>query len=215
MSRLEELYPFLKPLTKAIAAALGSNCEVVLHDFQDLEHSIIAIENGHITGRKVGDSSTNLGLEALKKGDGEIDTLNYMSTTKDGKILRSSSIYFRDEKGAIIGSICINYNIVDFIMARNIIDEFIKTEKKVEEAFSGDINEIIESILESAVQIVGKPVPFMQKEDKLRVLQYLDEKGVFTVKRSMERVAQFLDLSKYTIYNYLEEIRIARENNIV
>lgn len=215
IKNLEEIYDVLKPLIKAIAHALGPNCEVVLHDMSKLEQSIVAIENGHITGRKVGDSSTNLGLEVYRKPPEEGNLLNYMSTTKDGKVLRSSSIYLRDEAGKILGSICINYNITDFMLVSNVINDFIKTDKKVEETFAGDINEVIEKLLEDAVSMAGKPVPFMQKEDKMKVLKFLDEKGVFTVKRSMDRVAMFLDMSKFTIYNYLEEIRLGKENNLL
>lgn len=211
----EQKYKFLYPLIKAIAKALGPNCEVVLHDLYDIEHSIVAIENGHITGRKVGDSSTNLGLEALRKGAEDSDIMNYMSTTKDGKVLRSSSIYIRDDNGLAIGAICINYNLTDFIMVSNVINDFINTDKKVKETFSNDVNEVIENLLEEALNVVGKPVPFMTKEDKLRALDFLDQKGVFLVKRSIERVALFLDVSKYTIYNYLEEVRMKNPKSVL
>lgn len=206
-------YQFLFPLIKGIAKALGPNCEVVLHDLYDVEHSLVAIENNHITGRKIGDPSTNLGLEVLRKGAEEGDIFHYMSKTKDGKILRCSSIYIRDENGKAIGAICINYNITDFMMVSNIINDFINTEEKVKETYSNDINDVIENLLEEATQVVGKPVPFMSKEDKLRVLEFLDQKGVFMVKRSIERVASFLDVSKFTIYNYLEEIRVKNDTN--
>lgn len=211
MNNLDEVFNVLKPLVKAIGFALGPNCEVVLHDMRKLENSIIAIENGHITGRKLGGGSTNLGLEVMRKPPEQGNLFNYMSTTKDGKVLRSSSIYLRDEEGKVMGSICINYNITDFILVSNVINDFIRTEKNIEETFAGDINEVIEKLLEEAVSMAGKPVPFMQKEDKMKVLKFLDEKGVFTVKRSMDRVALFLDMSKYTIYNYLEEIRLLKE----
>ena len=46
---------FLKRLIKGIAEEFGSDCEVAIHDLKaGYEHSIIAIENGHVTGRKVG-----------------------------------------------------------------------------------------------------------------------------------------------------------------
>ena len=211
MKKLEESYPLLKPLIKAIAGALGSNCEVVLHDLYDVEHSIVAIENGHITGRKVGDSSTNLGLEALRKGAEDSDILNYMSRTLDGKILKSSSMYIRDDQGLAIGSICINYNITDFMMAASVLNDFVKTESEVRETFVNDINDLLKHLLDESVQVVGKPVPFMQKEDKMRVLEFLDERGVFNVKRAADRVAAHLDISKYTVYNYLDEIRNSKE----
>lgn len=211
MKNLEEVYGFLKPLVRAIAQAMGSNCEVVLHNLYDLEHSIVAIENGHITGRKVGDSSTNLGLKALREKAEESDIYNYMSYTKDGKSLRSSSIYIRNDDGLAIGSICINYNISDFLMVENVIRDFVKTGEHIDESYVSDISDIIDQLMQEAVKIVGKIVPYMSKEDKLKALEFLDEKGVFTVKRAMERVAQFFDVSKFTIYNYLDEIRSAKD----
>lgn len=211
MKKLGESYGLFKPLIKALASAIGNNCEVVFHDLYDVEHSIVAIENGHITGRKVGDSSTNLGLEALRKGAEDSDILNYMSRTSDGKILRSSSMYIRDDNGLAIGAICINYNITDFMMAASVLNDFITTGTEVRETYASDINDLLKNLLEESVQIVGKPVPFMQKEDKMKALEFLDERGVFNVKRAADRVAAYLDVSKYTVYNYLDEIRTSKD----
>ena len=57
------------PIVEGIAKTFGKNCEVVLHDFSNLQSSIIAIENGHVTGRSVGSPMTEVGLKAIKKGD--------------------------------------------------------------------------------------------------------------------------------------------------
>ncbi len=45
----------LQKLAKGVAAQFGSDCEVVVHRLSadTMEHSIVAIENGHVTGRKV------------------------------------------------------------------------------------------------------------------------------------------------------------------
>jgi len=70
MESIQESLDFLLPMMEGIAGQFGDNCEVVLHDHsQGLESSIIAIINGHVTGRKVGDPSSNLGLEVLRGSD--------------------------------------------------------------------------------------------------------------------------------------------------
>ena len=63
---------FLFQLAKGIASQFGPNCEVVVHDLDsnDPESSIVAIENGQVTGRKVGDGPSHVVLEALR-GDRE------------------------------------------------------------------------------------------------------------------------------------------------
>ena len=58
---------FLLRLAKALAAQFGPSCEIVIHDLKsnDPDSSIVAIENGHVSGRKVGDGPSHVVLEAL------------------------------------------------------------------------------------------------------------------------------------------------------
>ena len=52
----------LKQIAAGLAAQFGDNCEVVVHDLARnvAESSIVHIENGHITGRKVGDGPSSM-----------------------------------------------------------------------------------------------------------------------------------------------------------
>ena len=52
---------------KGLAKQFGEQCEVVLHDLttEDFGKSIILIENGHVTNRKVGDGPSHVVLETL------------------------------------------------------------------------------------------------------------------------------------------------------
>ena len=74
---------FLLRLTKALAAQFGPNCEVVIHDLQsnDPDSSIVAIENGHVSGRKVGDGPSHVVLEALNSSGVPEDRLSYLTAT--------------------------------------------------------------------------------------------------------------------------------------
>src|ERR1700675_4221816 len=44
------LFYFFSRRANGLAEAIGKNCEAVVHDFEDPEHSIVAIANAHITG---------------------------------------------------------------------------------------------------------------------------------------------------------------------
>ena len=61
MEKLEEYIP----IVKFIASMMGENCEVLLHDVRNPENSIVAIENGHISGRRVGGVLTDLVLKIV------------------------------------------------------------------------------------------------------------------------------------------------------
>ena len=106
----KNIHPDLKrfiPLVKTIAQTFGRKCEILIHDFSNPEHSIVVIENGQVTGRKIGDPITDFALSIWRK-DGygkrkEDKIVNYRTKTKDGKILRSSSVFIRDDKRKIIG----------------------------------------------------------------------------------------------------------------
>ena len=88
----------LESVMKLIAAQFGPDCEVVLHDWsKDYESTIVAIENGHVSGRKVGDGGSNLGLEVMRGTTDGSNQLNYITQTQDGRMLRSSSLYLTDE----------------------------------------------------------------------------------------------------------------------
>jgi predicted transcriptional regulator YheO len=54
------------------------------------------------------------------------------------------------------------------------------------------------------VQHVGKPVALMDKDDKVKAIRFLDEKGAFLIKKAGDRVTKYYDISKYTLYNYLD-----------
>jgi predicted transcriptional regulator YheO len=46
----------------------------------------------------------------------------------------------------------------------------------------------------------------MEKEDKLRIISDLKERGLFLIKGAAKRVSKELNVSLPTIYKYLEEI---------
>ena len=212
MKQIKDEMDLLTRLMKAIAAQVGPNCEVVLHDYEDdYDHTIAAIENGHVTGRNVGDCGTNLGLEVLRGTVRNGDKYNYMTQTRDGKVLRSSSIYIYDDEGQAIGALCMNWDITEYINAGKALQQITdasgdtEAEPEVKEVISSNVSDILDAMIHDSLMYVGKPVDKMSKEDKMKGLRYLDEKGAFLIKKSGEKVMEFYKISKYTLYNYLEQ----------
>lgn len=210
----EWIFATLRPLIKSIASALGPHCEVVLHDFGEQERSIIAIENGHVTGRQVGDGLDELAFQVLRKGTPP-DQFNYRGRTRDGKTLRCSSVLLRDESGRPFGAIGINVDITPLLAMNNTLSGMITTDKKTDapqETFERNVYEVLDKYIDEAIKLVGKEAPLFEKEDKLKFLQHLEERGAFLIRYSVERIATFLSVSRYTVYNYLEEIK--REHSL-
>ena len=92
MQRVQEEFELFQSLMKGITAVFGTNCEVILHDLTDgYESTVVWIENGQVTGRKVGDCGSNLGLEVLRGTDTRGNKFGYTARTKDGRMLRCAS----------------------------------------------------------------------------------------------------------------------------
>lgn len=204
---------FLQRLCKGIAAQFGNNCEVVVHDMsKSYEETIVAIENGYITRREVGDGGSEIVLKTLKAGGKAEDQLNYMTKTPDGKILNSSSIYIRDGEGNITGILSINFNITDLLRGEAALASLINktaSEEKQEDVdtIPNNVQDLLENLIQEACELIGKPVAIMNKDDKTRAIQYLDSKGTFLIKKSGDRVSEHFGISKYTLYNYLDSPR--------
>ena len=203
---------FLFQLAKGIAGQFGPNCEVVVHDLasNDPERSIVAIENGHVTGRKVGDGPSHAVLEALRSGGERIeDHLCYLTRTRDGKILKSTTIYIRDDDGVPIGIFGINYDITIMLAMENQLKQFTATEPETKEpeAISRNGSDLLDELIQQSVKLVGKPVALMNKEDKVKAIQFLNETGAFLITKSGDKVCKFFGISKYTLYSYIDEAK--------
>jgi len=190
----------------------GPDCEIILHDLTgDYDKTIIDIRNGHITNRKVGDCGSNLGLEVIRGTVSNGDRFNYITRTRNGKTLRSSTVYFYNEEKQLIGALCVNTDISESIRLEEYLREINryspKHEENGEEFFANNVSDLLEYLIQEGMCIVGKQCEDMTKQDKLKMLQFLDGKGAFLITKSSEKICEVLGISKFTLYNYLDILR--------
>jgi predicted transcriptional regulator YheO len=138
------------------------------------------------------------------------DRYNYITHTPNGKILRSSTIYLYDEDNNLCGALCINLDITNTMAFETFLrkyNDFSLEKDESREVFATDVKSLLEYLIKEAQLQIGKEPQNMEKTDKIRFLDYLDKKGAFLVTKSSERVCEFLDISKFTLYNYLDLAR--------
>ena len=218
MMKQSEQFDFAKRMVKALAAQYGDSSEIVLHDLTrgDHEHTVIAIENGHITGRKIGDGPSRIALEALQDAEEtHSDRLAYLTKTRDGKILKSSTVFLRDEKGRIIGILGINSDITLTIAMENSLHSYNTSLQDTHEpeTISTNVADLLDSLIEQSIRMVGKPASLMDKSEKIRAIRYLSDAGAFLITKSGPKVCQVFGISKYTLYSYLDEARQTGEDS--
>lgn len=211
----EKVHPIIEkmiPLVDNIAQTFGDNCEVVLHDFSDLQHSIVAISNGHVTGRDLKSSMTEISYNKVTEGNVDKDMVNYTGKSTDGRVLKSTTTFIRDDDGEVIGCFCINFDMTELVAARKVLNDIMKIDSDLvleKDAIGNEnkVSTVLSQLVNSAIDDFGKPIIYMSKEEKVAVVKKLDAQGTFLIKGAIDYVANMLCVSRYTIYNYLDEIR--------
>lgn len=204
-------FDILKQIAHGIAQQFGSNCEVVVHSIncRELKSSIVFIENGHVSNRRLGNGPSHIVLEALKKDPRELpDKLNYLTKSHDGRILKSSTIFIRDDKDTLSAILAINYDITGFLAAQGSINSLIATESPDDkssepESIPLNVNELLDELLQQSIRIVGKPTALMTKDDKIKAIEFLNSSGAFLITKSGDKISKAFNISKYTLYNYI------------
>lgn len=219
MTSIDEVLPLLTHIIQGLGRHFGPSCELVIHDYSNnFENTVIEIVNGKVTNRQVGDCATGIGLKIYQGeviSDDRCDgVFNYLSQTKDGRILRSSTIYLRNDEGKLIGSLCVNNDITEMRRAINTISESLnlsemekrKSKENAGAVFVGKIDDLLKSMVVDSINQIGVPVGQMNKKHKIAGIRILKEKGAFKIQKAADLVAQYYGISKFTVYNYLNEI---------
>ena len=206
---------FYGRLAHGIAQQFGPSCEVVVHDLEaaDLDHSIVAIENGQISGRHLGDGPSHVVLEAMHDDANALtDRGPYLTKTADGKLLKSSTIFIRDEDDKVVGVFAINCDITMMSAFSRALSTFVSTQGSPEDApepITRNIGDLLEELFNECEQFVGKPAALMNKDDRVRAIGYLDRRGAFLISKSSQKACEFFNISKYSFYSYLDEAKSA------
>ncbi len=205
------LYDLLQRLAEGIVAVAGPHIEVVVYDFRDLEHSVVAVA-GRVTGRRRGAPVPDLGFVQDALATSTPDQLNYV-TMGGGRTLRSSTIWIRDQRGTPIGAVGINVDYTALLQTRELLDQLVAptraaAELVVGETFARDLDELVELSVADFVRQEGiADVESMSRADKLGLIQMLEERGLFRVRGAVSRVARLLRVSRATIYNFRSAVQ--------
>jgi predicted transcriptional regulator YheO len=194
-----------------VSETFGSNCEVVLHDFSNMQNSIVEIANGHVTGRSIGSPLPEHSLKTISEGRVE-DVINYTGKSAEGRVLKSSTTFIKDNQGKVVGCFCINFDMTELVVAQKVLNDImnVATDTNENAPQKATINDVLTEIVASTIESVGKPVAYLTKEEKVQIVDNLDNQGAFLIKGAIDYVAKVLCVSRYTIYNYLDEIRVEK-----
>ncbi|MCI6887635.1 MAG: PAS domain-containing protein [Lachnospiraceae bacterium] len=211
-----------KKLVEFLGQVLGEHTEVVLRDCRKPNHDIVAIANGHVSGRTVGAPITDFTLSILANEEWkEKDYVaNYVGKAAPNKKLRSST-YFIREHGKLVGELCINIDLspfeqlMDSVRALSGMNEMRGLDvagaicDEPVENFSDDV--IGDMMSRAVVQVVGSCDAIVRErltqKDRIRIIRELNRAGLFQIKGAVGAVAEYLYCSEASVYRYQSKIQ--------
>ena len=193
-----------------VAEMFSPYLEVIVHDLTNPNQSIIAIFNSHITGRKIGDGTSDIGYKKLSNELPD-KIVNYSNKSPSGVELKSSSLTIRNDDNKIIGSMGFNFDLSHFVNMREFIDLFSKSVEmeelpKKEEFFMWSIKTEIQQALNKYLMMNKLQSKVLTRDDKLKVISYMKNKGYISKKGAKTIISELLAISRPTLYKYLKEI---------
>lgn len=217
-----DILDYYKKLVEFLGQVMGEHTEVVLRDCRKPNHDIIAIANGHVSGRTIGAPITDFTLSILANEEWkEKDYVaNYVGKAAPNKRLRSST-YFIRENGKLVGQLCINMDLEPYEQLMDSIRDLsgmnamqgmdtagVVCEGPVEN-FTEDV--IGDMMSRAVVQVVGSCDAIVRErltqDDRIRIISELNRAGLFQMKGAVGAVAEYLYCSEASVYRYQSKLQ--------
>lgn len=209
-----EIRDILLPYTKMagmLAKTFGSSCEVVVHDLRQPEQSVVFVANGTVTGRQVGQSFDQLVKQVMLSDKLEEDYVaNYYFVSSNGKRIRSSTQLIRNDKKELEGALCINVDMEPVYSQLACLEAMLPASfnvgnLKLQPEETLNVSDMVSDLIDNIVgDIHGEE---LSREERLHKIRFMQDKGIFLMKGSVDRVAQKMGINKVTVYSYLDEIK--------
>lgn len=220
-------------LVDFLGKALGPAYEITLHDLDPENNDIIAIANGRVSGRMVGSPLTDTALRMLSQKQYEHCDyrLNYTGQLANGKAIRSSTMFIKDDQGTPVGLLCINFDdshfhaLTDNLLRQIHPDEFIQShypavnatdppllppEPSMDEQaenFHSDVMDLMQDLFHKATLDIDIPMDRLTLKERVQVIARLNEVGMFRLKGAVQFTADQLSCSQASIYRYLSQVK--------
>lgn len=202
----EWLVEQLQFIAQGIGKTLSPFCEVVLHDLTDSENTIMVIEN-NLSGRKVGDRATELGMARIESPDFPQIVANYPNQFPDGRTAKSTSIGIKDKQGNYVAALCLNIDISMIKGLQMVLNQFSTLEEgnEIIETFSSVTEDSLKKRIDEFSATYSVTPRALKPHQRRELLLCLQDEGYLSLRKAMEITAQYLGVSRATVYNDLKE----------
>ncbi len=207
----KEILETYKVLAKGLADYLGEGYEIILHNLEDLDHSVIAIFNGYHSGRGIGSPITDLALPFLENihKNPKQRNLTYFSKSKTGQLLKSCTISIQGNKDRTIGLLCINFYLntpLASLVSSFSPEAASSTVGTVTENYVENSDDLIREAVENAKEKVFNDSSITAANRNKEIIRTLYCQGIFNLKDAILKIADMLSISKSTVYMHIRNL---------
>ncbi|MPQ60452.1 transcriptional regulator [Duganella sp. FT27W] len=201
-SEHQNLLAQLQQVADGLGKTLAPFCEVVLHDLTEPEHAILAIHN-NLSGRSVGEPATELGLARAADPDFDQVIANYPNTFPDGRLAKSTSVGIKDSDGRYVAALCLNVDLTVFRSLNTMLTQFgsVDTVAAVNDTLQPTGADAIRLRIDDFAARHGTTPRALKADERRALMRELKDSGLSDVRRAMDIVAAYLNVSRATVYN--------------
>jgi predicted transcriptional regulator YheO len=201
-SEHQNLLAQLQHVADGLGKTLAPFCEVVLHDLTEPDHAILAIHN-NLSGRSVGAPATELGLARAADSGFDQVIANYPNTFPDGRLAKSTSVGIKDSDGRYVAALCLNVDLTVFRSLNTMLTQFgsVDTAAAVNETIAPTGADAIRLRIDDFAARHGTTPRALKTDERRALMRELKETGLSDVRRAMDIVAAYLNVSRATVYN--------------
>mgnify|MGYP004547786747 CR=1 FL=1 len=121
------------------------------------------------------------------------------------------SFDIKDADGHLTGALCINLDTKKITQSLAFLQSLLPPgpQKAAPAQAPSDagahVSVMIENLMDNILK--GADIQNLSRDERLEKVRFMDEKGLFLMKGSVEKAAEKLGVGKVTIYSYLDEVR--------
>ena len=201
-----------RTLVSFLGEALGPDYEVVLHDLTSEEGTIAAIVNNNISGRTEGAPLSNMALRFIhgRVYEKQPYVAGYQGASQAKGRLRSSTMFIKDGS-ELIGMLCINFDAAKYSrMAQELLSLCgAHQEPSPTLGVENFVSSLPDAVQAAITDVTGSVLPpdRLTMDEKIRIVDDLQQAGIFYMKGAVSEVAAQLGSSEATIYRYLSKLK--------
>ena len=216
-------FDFLIRFLEGLQKFLGEDSEILIHDYRKSyrPYHRVRTERRLLSGRHVGGSPKGGMITQFGKSIEPLrDSIQTFSNGPKDRFFKSFTTLIPDENGKIIGSVCVNLDVSQLLIAQNALQAFIQhpaTDIHTPPATDMDalatknVDDILQYYMNQAESLVGKPMSLMNKEENRKPWTTWTRRAYSKISKTSVLLCETLQISKYTLYNYLGRGQIRPE----